>query len=126
MVVGVGTVFGSLLMLFNPSPSEPEFFAAGLRVQTGVGFFVFAVGLALWYRQPWARIAALWLLWAGVSGTVAWSIYVAFDVTRSSGATPLFVVMLLLITGIWIVMFQRGISYLNQPSVVAELEGRAQ
>jgi len=112
--------------LSNPGPSEPEFFAAGLRIQIAVGSFVLAIGVALWCRRPWARMAALWLLRAGAFLAVAWSIYAAVDVARTTGLNLFFVVMLFLITGIWVAIFRRGISYLNQPSVVAELEGRAQ
>jgi hypothetical protein len=126
MVVGAGLALAPSLLLLDPGMNEPESYKSGMRLQIVIGCFVLAIGFALWCRRPWARLAALVLLRVGAFVAVAWSIYAAFETTRTSGVSLVLVAMLLLVTGFWIAVFGKGIAYLNQPSVVAELEGRAQ
>lgn len=84
------------------------------------------IGLALWRHRAWARSACLLLLRAGACLVVGWSIYFAFDVSTMGPVGVLPAVMLFAVTGFWLTTFKRGISYLNQPTVISELERRAQ
>jgi hypothetical protein len=127
MVVGAGLVLGSLLILgAGPGEAAPPFFEIALRAQFVIGVLVLIIGLALWRHRIWARSACLFLLRVGACLVVGWSIYFAFDVSTMGPIGVLPAVMLFAITGFWLTTFKRGISYLNQPTVISELEGGVQ
>ena len=129
LVVGVGLILVPCLMLLEPDSSAPVWFQRGMRLQILVGCIVVVIGLAFWHRQAWARGAAILLLRAGATGAALWQIYGVFSIASSSPSLP-FVIggVVVGVVGmvVWVAVFRRGVAYLNQPELIAELEGRAQ
>ena len=123
LVVGAGILLAALLMLADPDLETPVFFAAGLRVQALLGCLVLGVGVALWFRRLWARTVALVLLRAGTGVAVAWYVYAVFAFTEKGGPA---VLLSFLVLAFWLRVFHNGVSFLNRPSVLAELESRVQ
>lgn len=127
IVVGAGLTLAPLLILLDGGVgNEPPMFLIGARAQVVFGTFVFLIGVALWQRRRWARSAALFLLRLGAVASVGWSIYGAFEIGKMASGRGILALMILLITAFWLVTFSRGIAYLNQASVVAEMENGAQ
>ena len=120
--VGSGLVLAPALILLDPGDSAPDFFQTAARIQIVVGCFVLGVGLALWRRQPWGRIAALLLMRVAIVATVAWAIYANLDAAKMAPTSGTFIGASVLVTIIWVFIFLKGITYLNQPSLRAELE----
>ena len=120
--VGSGLVLAPALILLDPGDSAPDFFQTAARIQIVVGCFVLGVGLALWRRQPWGRIAALLLMRVAIVATVAWAIYANLDAAKVAPTSGTFIGASVLVTIIWVFIFLKGITYLNQPSLRAELE----
>jgi hypothetical protein len=123
LVLGAGIVLAALLMLADPDLKAPVAFIVGLRVQAVLGCLVLGVGVALWFRRLWARTVALVLLRAGTGVAVAWYVYAVFAFTERGS---LAVVLSFLGLAFWLRVFHNGVTFLNTPSVLAQLESRVQ
>ncbi len=55
-----------------------------------------------------------------IAATVAWTIYANVDAARMAPTSGTFIGASVLVTVIWVVIFLKGITYLNQPSLRAE------